>query len=281
MARIIPNQNTWVGWTTTAPASLSAPTTAEIAACVDFTPFVISMTANSTGNTVPTPTIDSLFETSVPGTTTASFTADFYRDDTADTAWTTLIRATKGYFIISRFGGTGSNQAPAAGQIVEVWPVTITSRSAGPMSSNTVQTFTVNAAVPVEPVENATVTSASSVPTSPLNIAASLAAGVSGATATVGIGAATVLTLDWDVPAYLGTPASPYYKVYKSSTTSFASTTEITSGIVKSGTTAVITTSSNAANFTTAGTWYVKVSAINSNGEGPLSTNYITVTVTA
>lgn len=161
MARIIPNENTWIGFTTTAPATLDAPKLNEITASgvKDLTKFVISITATSSGNAVPTPSIDSLFETSVPGTSQAQFSADFYRDDETDLAWETLTRNTKGYFYISRFGGTGTNQRPVVGQSVEVWPVHITSRSAGPLTSNTAQTFTVTAAVPEEPAEDATVAS--------------------------------------------------------------------------------------------------------------------------
>jgi hypothetical protein len=157
MARIIPNQNTFIGFTTTRPASLAAPTEAEVADSDNVTEFVVSLTANSQGNTIPTPSLDTLFETSVPGTSTASFTADFYRDDEDDSAWTLMTRGLKGYFYISRFGGTGANNIPEAGDYVEVWPVTITSRTAGALASNTAQTFTVTAAVPEEPAEDAVV----------------------------------------------------------------------------------------------------------------------------
>src|SRR5690242_3755201 len=99
MARIIPNENTWVGFATTV-ASVNAPTAANITAAVDLTHYLISINASSQGNTVPTPALDSLFETTIAGTTQASFSADFYRDDEDDLAWDTLPRATNGYFII-------------------------------------------------------------------------------------------------------------------------------------------------------------------------------------
>ena len=157
MARIIPNQNTFIGFTVTRPVSLVAPTEAEVAASTNVTEYVVSLTASSQGNTVPTPSLDSLFETSVPGTSAASFTADFYRDDLDDNAWDTLTRGLKGYFFISRFGGTGLNAIPEATDKVEVWPVTITSRSASALASNTAQTFTLTCAVPEEPAEDAVV----------------------------------------------------------------------------------------------------------------------------
>lgn len=159
MARIIPNENTWVGFSTTPPANLSAPTTTEINAATNLTGFVTSINASAQGNTVPTPNLSTLFETNVPGTIQATFTADFYRDDEADTAWDALDRGTEGVFYISRFGGSGTGNKPGSGDDVEVWPVMIVSRTAGALSSNTVQTFTVTASVPQEPAENATVAS--------------------------------------------------------------------------------------------------------------------------
>ena len=156
MTRLIPNENTWVGFATTV-ASVSAPTAANITAAEDLTGFVISLNASSRGNTVPTPSFDSLFETSTAGTNAATFDADFYRDDDDDTAWETLPRQTEGYFIISRFGGAGANNMPIAADIVEVWPVMVTSRTMANMSNNTVLTFTVSCAVIAEPDEDAVV----------------------------------------------------------------------------------------------------------------------------
>lgn len=156
MARIIPNENTWFGFAP-AVASLTAPTTAEITAAINLTKYLISINASTQGNTVPTPDISTLFETSIAGTVQASFTADFYRDDDEDLAWTTLPRKTNGFGIISRFGGSGTGGAPDSGDIVEVWPLLIVSRTNGNVSNNTVMTFTVTASVPEEPVEAATV----------------------------------------------------------------------------------------------------------------------------
>jgi hypothetical protein len=158
MARIIPNENTWIGFAASGGiASISAPTAAEITAATDLTPFVISLNASSRGNTVPTPSFDTLFETTTTGTSAATFDADFYRDDEDDDAWELLPRGTRGFFIISRFGGSGTDQKPIAADIVEVWPVSVTSRTMANMSNNTVQTFTVSCAVNIEPAESATV----------------------------------------------------------------------------------------------------------------------------
>lgn len=156
MSRIIPNENSWIGFATSV-ASISAPTAAEITAAINLTPYVISINASSRGNTVPTPSFDTLFETSIAGTVQATFDADFYRDDTDDLAWLTLPRATNGFFVISRFGGTGTGNKPIATDIVEVWPTLIVSRTMANMSNNTVLTFTASASVPREPDEDAVV----------------------------------------------------------------------------------------------------------------------------
>lgn len=156
MTKIIPNEESYICFAPNV-ANISAPTAAEITAGVNLTGLTISLTATAQGNTVPTPAFDSLFETSVPGTVQGQFSADFYRDDENDTAWETLPRMTKGYFIISRFGGEGANHAPIANNKVEVWPVLVTSRAAAAMTSNQAQTFTVAAAVVEVPAEDAVV----------------------------------------------------------------------------------------------------------------------------
>lgn len=156
MARLIPNENTWVGFVPTL-TDYTAPTAANITSATDLTPMLISLNASSRGNSVPTPSFDSLFETSTAGTSSATFDADFYRDDEADTAWDLLPRGARGFFIVSRFGGTGANNKPQATDVVEVWPVQVTSRTMANMSNNTVQTFTVSCAVNEEPAEEATV----------------------------------------------------------------------------------------------------------------------------
>jgi hypothetical protein len=157
MTRLIPNENTFLGFALTI-ANLSAPTAVEVTGAANLSSFLMSVNASTTGNTVPTPALDSLFETSIAGTVTGSFTADFYRDDTTDTAWTTLPRKTKGFVILSRFGGSGTNARPIAGDTVEIWPILVVSRTNSNSASNQVITFTVTASIPVEPVEDATVT---------------------------------------------------------------------------------------------------------------------------
>ncbi len=158
MARLIPNESTWVGWVDTiADTTNLTASDAEVAGATVLTPWLISLNASSQGNTVPTPSFDTLFETTIPGTVSAQFTADFYRDDADDTAWNTLPRGTDGYFLVSRFGGSGADNLPIAADEIEVWPVSVTSRTMQNMASNQVLMFSLTCSVPVEPNESATI----------------------------------------------------------------------------------------------------------------------------
>lgn len=158
MARLIPNENTWVGFAAEgAITDPTAPTAAQVAAADEVTSFLISLNASSRGNTVPTPAFDTLFETSTAGTSAATFDADFYRDDDDDAAWDLFPRGTRGVVIVSRFGGKGTANLPIATDPVECWPVMVTSRTMANMSNNTVLTFTVSCAVTEEPSEDAVV----------------------------------------------------------------------------------------------------------------------------
>lgn len=158
MSKVIANQQSWIGFATNV-ANVLAPTAAEVSAAVNLTPLTISVTASTQGNTIPTPTLDSLFETSVPGVAQGSLTGDFYRDsnNVLDLAWATLPRNTAGFFLISRFGGKGADFMPIANDKIECWPVIVTARAASALTSNQAQTFNVTAAVPAIPQENGTV----------------------------------------------------------------------------------------------------------------------------
>lgn len=153
MGRIIPNDQTFIGFATTLTGSKAAPKVADVTGAVDLTHLTMSLNASATGNVVPTPSFDTLFETSIIGTSAATFTGDFYRDDTTDLAWETLPRGQKGFFIITRFGGKPSTAADKC----EVWPVIVVSRSMTNMANNTVESFTLTCSVPDEPAEAAVV----------------------------------------------------------------------------------------------------------------------------
>jgi hypothetical protein len=157
MARIIPNENSYIAFLTTIAATTLVPTTAEITSGVNLTPFIISINASMRGNIVQTPSFDNRFETNIPGTITGTFETDMYRDDTTDTAWTTLPRGTSGFFVISRFGGHGTLYKPIIADKVEVWPVRTVARAAANLTNNTAQTFTLQCAVTQVPNEGAVI----------------------------------------------------------------------------------------------------------------------------
>lgn len=158
MSRIIPNEQSYLGYLPVV-ANLASPTAAEITAGKNLTSYLISINASTTGNTVPTPNISTLFETNIAGTVQATLTADFYRDNltgvTDDLAWKTLPRKTAGFFVIQRFNGTGNTPLSAAK--VEVWPILVVSRTMSNMANNTVETFTVTCSIPNVPNEDAVV----------------------------------------------------------------------------------------------------------------------------
>jgi hypothetical protein len=159
VSKLIPNENTWLGFSL-ACLDLAEPLLSEVTGAVNLTKLLMSINASTTGNTVPTPTLDTKFETSIPGTVTAAFSADFYRDDENDLAWETLPRNTKGFFFLCRFGGSGPLNRPNTGDPLEVWPVMVTSRSNSNNTNNAVMTFTATCSIPVEPVEDAVVAAA-------------------------------------------------------------------------------------------------------------------------
>jgi hypothetical protein len=160
MARVIPNENTWIAFSETMPANIGAPTLADLGTATDITCLCSTINASAQGNAIPTPDLCTLFEKSIVGTSSATFTGDFYRDDIDDAAWEMFPRGTRGVVYISRFGGSGTGHMPTTGDTMEVWPVEVTSRAAGPLSSNTPQTFTVTCAVNEEPSEDAVVAAA-------------------------------------------------------------------------------------------------------------------------
>lgn len=153
MGRFIPNENSSINFATALVGTVSAPKVADVTGSTDLTDLTMSLNASASGNAVPTPSFASLFETSIVGTSQATFTADFYRDDDDDLAWDTLPRTTEGFFIISRYGGRPST----AGKKCEVWPVRVLSRAMANMANNTVESFTVTCSVPVVPGEDAVV----------------------------------------------------------------------------------------------------------------------------
>ena len=157
--RFIYNEWCWIGYLEGEVETLEEVTEAQIDEAIEMTSYFVSLDASAQGNVVPTPDLGSLFERSVDGTSQASFQASFYRYDAEakDVAWNTLKRATKGTFLVCRYG-VPKGSKPQIGDLIEAWPTSVTSRKAGPMSSNTAATFDVTCSVPNPPLEDGYVT---------------------------------------------------------------------------------------------------------------------------
>lgn len=154
MAKFVPNENAFIGFIATLAGTTAAPAAADITSAVDLTKLVVTVNASTQGSAVPTPTLDTKFQTSIDGEITSTFSMDMYRDDVDanDLGWVTLPRGTTGFILISRHGGK-----PTTGKKVEVWPVTVLSRSHAAMSSGQSTMFTVTCANPDVPQEDAVV----------------------------------------------------------------------------------------------------------------------------
>jgi len=126
-------------WATTV-ASIAAPTVANITAAT-LIPTITNYTTNMSEGEVDTSDIDSLYDTSVVGTTKAGpLTLTIKRDDDDETDTWDLFATprTAGFLIRSPFG-------PAiAGSKVEVYPVQVGQRRPAGYGRNTAQMFDIN-----------------------------------------------------------------------------------------------------------------------------------------
>lgn len=164
MARKMPIGNIKVWFLATPPANKAAPTAAEVTAGVDLTPFLQrdGLKTPKKGNTVDIADISDPYNSTAPGTYGGDpITLGLFRDDTTDTAWTTLLPVsastplgTSGAFVIRRFGG--SSTAIATSQKVEVWPVSVISAEVDDTGEKATA-FTVTCAVTSPPNDRAVV----------------------------------------------------------------------------------------------------------------------------
>jgi len=161
MARYIPNQHSWFGFTPTAnwTGTATAPKQTELAAAttINLTSLITGLTAATTGQAVPTPDFGNLFETSISGTVQATFQIDGYRDDTsatADALWTNLPRGVSGYITVALKASGG---VPAVADKVDVWPIQVLSRTVPNYTSGQVVACQITCAVPSVPGENVSV----------------------------------------------------------------------------------------------------------------------------
>ena len=140
---------------TTTMSDPANPTVAESeTGATNVTPFTRSLDTPLEGEAVDASDISTAFNVTAPGRFGGSVSLQMYRDDTADTAWDLFVRNTTGYLTIRRFGG--SDTAFTAGDVVEVWPVRVVTRSPSTADSGSIQMFTVEMAATAEPAIDVT-----------------------------------------------------------------------------------------------------------------------------
>jgi hypothetical protein len=137
-------------------ADTDAPILAEFTAGTDLTTFVTKdgVQPGSTNNRVPTGGIDDAFNSEVQGSWSAAFSLKCFRDDTTDTAWTTLVRGLEGFVVI----GYDSAAGIATGDEVQVWPAEFGTPNMDPSAADTPETFMADIAIQTPPVLDAVVT---------------------------------------------------------------------------------------------------------------------------
>lgn len=135
-----------VYWLTAAPASLAAPTVANMTAGTEISDFIPVSGVNiaATQNRASIALLGQAFITENMGTHGKSITLTFVRHaaDADDDAWNLFDYKSTGYLVIARFGG-----GVTAADRVEVYQVETSEPLSVPSAENEVQTFTVEMAV--------------------------------------------------------------------------------------------------------------------------------------
>jgi hypothetical protein len=133
-------------------------TAAEANGGTDLTSFVRTLPdIPRTGNTVDVATLDSKFEKRQVGTRGGdSISMEILRDDTTDTAYTTLVEDVAGYLLVARKGlataGTFSTS-----DVLDIYPVTVLSVADGSPGRNDADFSVVSMVVTEDPDRNQTI----------------------------------------------------------------------------------------------------------------------------
>ena len=130
MARQTPDGLIRVYWVTTL-SSMTAPTLVQVAAGQPLHTFLApaGISLPDEGSEADSSDLSSERDKSVPSTVSGNPEGEFWRDDTADSAWTTLTRGATGYLVVALFGGTGTAGALAVPNPVDIWPARVSSRN--------------------------------------------------------------------------------------------------------------------------------------------------------
>jgi len=155
MARTIADGEVLINFAPTI-ADPAAPSLTELTAGTDVTPFMSTFDTPLDGDAVDSADLSSAFNKTVAGVYGGNIQSEMYRDDDGtDAAWALFDRDTDGYFVIRRFGGTTTAWTNL--DDAEVYHVRIITKSPTGLDRNSVQMFTIDAAVLDEPVLDAVV----------------------------------------------------------------------------------------------------------------------------
>lgn len=135
----------------------AAPTAAQLNAGTRLETFMRNMpNIPRSANLVDIATLDDKYESRQVGTRGGEMiTAEFLRDGTTDTAYTTLAEDASGYFVIARKGIAGATFAAA--DKVDVYPVTVASKVDGTPGRNDPDFFVAEMVVTSAPVRDVAV----------------------------------------------------------------------------------------------------------------------------
>lgn len=122
----------------------AAPTMAELGTGQNVTEFLQSLDTPLEGEAVSSMDLSSAYRKTVAGPYGGEISTVMYREDDPidDIAFPLFVRNATGYFVVRRFGG--SNVPIDTGDLVEVWPVRVITRSPAAAESAAVQSFTAN-----------------------------------------------------------------------------------------------------------------------------------------
>ena len=137
-------------------SNLLAPTAAELNAGTFLTGFLTDggLATPLDGSIVDSADMSTAYNKTAAGTFGGQpLTIELYRDDSADTAWTTLARETLGHIAIARFG-LATPGTWAIADVVDLWKIDVMTRNPVDVARNEMQRFTAEMAVPEVPTED-------------------------------------------------------------------------------------------------------------------------------
>ena len=140
MARRVYEGTVNVYWATTV-VDKSAPTVSEITAATDITCYLSKdgLAVNINTNNVDSAALCETFDAQIPGSWGADIQLTGFRDDYDDVLWDLAVYGTTGYLIVEPYGEP--DELPAAGDQVEVYPVTMHQKAPANSAANTQQRF--------------------------------------------------------------------------------------------------------------------------------------------